>query len=272
MPCASCTRYVVDSLTPRHARIRSPALARHHLPGSTRWSSGTRNATYAALNSASSSRYPPSGVLLADALSEDPPGLRHLVRSASLARSFDRASARSTASDRQSSAQCLFFSMADRLGLCKQRAIPVVTYDAVHLDSLYSRATNRPGDEPRPVWPSWVDRELTGAIAASSTLPRARVGPRTAIILADVNSMLARPADRIPRVVLDEPLVGLRGDRSRTARLLVIVSDREPIGCSPNAMLRAIVHCTRRNKRRSRESTVAGSLRAHLLRSPNRTS
>jgi hypothetical protein len=169
MPCTSCTKYVVDSLR-AHGRSPNPLAT---FGTNTAWPEldtmsldELHAVTYGGLDLGQLVDIPTKWFLLADALSEDPlgpPTFRSFLRSARAI--VDRASA---ALDRIQPDQVvmlngLFLFEAIVWELCKQRSIPVVTYErGFILDSfVFAR------DEPAGLtnldlaWPSWADRELT---------------------------------------------------------------------------------------------------------------
>jgi hypothetical protein len=169
MPCTSCTKYVVDSL---RAHGRSPIPLADFGPTVTWPELDTMSldelaaVSYAGLDLGKLVEIPAKWFLLADELSEDPLGMptfRSFLRSARAI--VDRANAAldSIRPDQVVMLNGLFLFESIVWGLCKQRSIPVVTYERGFILDSFVFARDEPAGLTNldSVWPSWAERELT---------------------------------------------------------------------------------------------------------------
>ena len=171
MPCTSCAKYVADTLrahgqTPNPLAGFGPAAAWPELDSMPL--AELRGVTYAGLELGQLVEIPTKWFLLADALSEDPLGpstFRSFLRSARTI--VDRAAAAldSIRPDQVVMLNGLFLFEAIVWELCRQRMIPVVTYERGFILDSFVFARGEPAGLTNldRVWPSWVERELTAA-------------------------------------------------------------------------------------------------------------
>jgi hypothetical protein len=169
MPCRSCTKYVHDSLA-AHGRTANPLSSFGFATGWPELDAMSleelREVTYRELPLGRIVEIPTKWFLLADALSEDPlgaPTYRSFLRSSRAI--VDRASGALDAirPDQVVMLNGLFLFEALVWELCKQRSIPVVTYERGFILNSFVFARDAPAGltELDHVWPSWVNRDLT---------------------------------------------------------------------------------------------------------------
>jgi glycosyltransferase involved in cell wall biosynthesis len=189
MPCRSCTAYVDASLAGhgRAPRWLGPFDV-GAWPEIDELSIGDLRAVeHAGIPVGRLVEIPVKWFLLADAIDDDPLGpitYRHFLRSARAI--LDRAAALldDVRPDQVLMLNGLFLFESMVWELCKQRRIPVVTYErGFILDSFFFARDEAAGlSNMSPVWPEWADRPLTADESArlDTYLDDRRHGRRTA--------------------------------------------------------------------------------------------